>query len=117
MKDTTVNILGTEYTIKFGTIKDFPALCGVDGYTDNSIHLIVIDDMSMEMNAVDAKKDLESYKKSVLRHEIMHAFLSESGLCNNSNKSDSWAVNEEMIDWFAIQSPKIFNVFQELGVI
>lgn len=46
MKDK-INVLGTEYTISFGTYKDFPALEEMDGYTDTSIHLIVVDDMSM----------------------------------------------------------------------
>ena len=28
----------------------------------------------------------------------------------------AWAQNEEMVDWFAIQSPKIFRAFREAGV-
>lgn len=116
MKDK-INILGTEYTISFGTYKEFPALEEMDGYTDTSIHLIVVDDMSMAKDAIDGKKDLESYKNCVLRHEITHAFLHESGLASCSNRPDNWAVNEEMVDWFAIQSPKIYKVFEELGLL
>ena len=41
----------------------------------------------------------------------------ESGLDSNSNSADSWATNEEMVDWFAIQSPKIFKVFNELKLM
>ena len=117
MEIKIVNILGTEYTIEFGTYKDFPALNEIDGYTDTSSKQIIVDDMSFAEGNVDSKKDLKSYQKSVIRHEVIHAFLYESGLAENSIENKSWAVNEEMIDWFAIQSPKIFNVFQELGVI
>ena len=112
-----VNVLGTEYTIAFGTYKEFPALEHMDGYTDTSIHLIVVDDMSLADGDVDAKKDLESYKKSTLRHEITHAFLYESGLAGNSTHCDCWAQNEEMVDWIAIQFPKMLKAFEEVGCI
>lgn len=112
-----VNILGTEYEIKMGTYKDFPALSNMDGYTDTSTQTIVVDDMSMAEGEIDSKGNLEFYRKSVIRHEIIHAFLHESGLASNSVNSDNWAVNEEMVDWFAIQSPKIFKVFQELDIL
>ncbi len=117
MEKKTVNILGTEYTIEEGTYEKYPILKEIDGYTDTSAHLIVVDDMSMAKDEVGAKKELQTYKKCVLRHEVTHAFLSESGLANNSSKCDSWAINEEMVDWFAIQSPKIFKVFQELDIL
>ena len=53
----------------------------------------------------------------MLRHEIIHAFLNESGLSDSSNSVEAWAKNEEMVDWFAIQSPKIFKVFQDLDIL
>ena len=31
--------------------------------------------------------------------------------------SGGWAKNEEMVDWFAIQSPKIFKLFEKEGLI
>lgn len=63
-------------------------------------------------------EEKEIYTKSTLRHEITHAFLNESGLSDNANQyRHSWAINEEMVDWIAIQSPKIFKVFQELGLL
>ena len=112
-----VNILGTEYSIKCGTYKDFPALSEMDGYTDTSTKQIIVDDMSMAEGEVESKKDLKTYQKSVIRHEVTHAFLYESGLAENSSENKSWATNEEMVDWFAIQSPKIFKVFQELDIL
>lgn len=32
-------------------------------------------------------------------------------------RSYTWAVNEEMVDWFAMQSPKIFKTLYSLGLI
>lgn len=117
MEKQTVYILGTEYTIEYGSYKDFPPLHEIDGYTDTSTKQIIVDDMSMAEREADSKKDLMTYQKSVIRHEIIHAFLYESGLAENSNVNESWATNEEMVDWFAIQSPKIFKVFQELDIL
>lgn len=48
----------------------------------------------------------------------MHAFLNESGLSDSSNRFDgAWAKNEEMVDWLAIQAPKIYKTFQKLNII
>ena len=55
--------------------------------------------------------------RQVTRHEIIHAFLFESGLDISSGKADNWAVNEEMVDWFCIQIPKIQRCMQEAGVL
>ena len=47
----------------------------------------------------------------------MHAFLYESGLDGQSCNVDCWAKNEEMIDWFALQSKKIFKAFKKVGAL
>lgn len=117
MQDFKVNILGSEWNVKFGNKKEYPNLTNIDGYTDLSIREIVVDDMEASQGQIGTKADLESYQKQVVRHEIIHAFLLESGLDSNSNSADSWAVNEEMVDWFAIQSPKIFKVFNEYNLM
>lgn len=117
MQDFKVNILGSEWSVKFGNEKEYPNLAKMDGYTDSSTKDIVVDDMKTSCGQVGSKADLESYQKQVVRHEIIHAFLLESGLDSNSNSADSWAVNEEMVDWFAIQTPKIFKLFYEWKLI
>lgn len=63
----------------------------------------------------DSVKDLVAYQKKVLRHEIVHAFLYERGLWQNSYGSKCWAQNEEMVDWIAIQEPKLNRAFKEAG--
>lgn len=114
MQDCKINILGTEYKVLFRDEKNKPKLKKADGYIDTSVKEIVVgifekDEMSIE--------DLASYQKKVLRHEIIHAFLYESGLWNNSGTAEAWGVSEEITDWFALQSPKIFALFKELDIM
>lgn len=113
----TVNILGTEYTIRFATENGYPNLKCNDGYTDTSSKEIIIDDMTIYEDDVSTKRNIKAYKNQVLRHEVVHAFLAESGIDGNGHSTDHWEFNEEMVDWFAIQSPKIFKVFQKLDIL
>ena len=115
-----VNVLGTVYTIydvKAGEDETVDAVfdkLGCDGYTDSSTHEIILKVVDPEPNR---PADLEEYRRETLRHELVHAFLNESGLECCSVGVDCWAQNEEMVDWFAIQSPKIFKAFQEAGCL
>lgn len=121
MESRKVNILGTEYKIETHKVSEdsFMEEKRLAGYCEEENKLIVVADMSEEKYFVDMdEKAQETYRKKTLRHEIMHAFLNESGLSDNSNRFDgAWTKNEEMVDWFAIQSPKIFKVFAELGIL
>lgn len=112
-----VNILGTKYEIVHGSQQEYPRLKAGDGYTDTSIkQIVILDCEALEKN--DAYiKDLMSYEKKVIRHEIIHAFLYESGLWVNSNDVEQWAMNEEMIDWLAIQFSKIYKAFIEANAL
>lgn len=115
MEKRTVNILGTEYTIEERTIKQDKLLNDCDGYCDKTSKEIVIsicDKDNCELH------NPEWYRRKLIRHEIIHAFLFESGLheCANWEVKDS-SHNEQIVDWFAIQSPKIFKVFQELDIL
>ena len=51
------------------------------------------------------------------RHEIVHAFLLESGLAECSGDTDCWAQNEAMVDWFARQGQKIYAAWLEAGAL
>lgn len=116
-----VNVLGTEYTIEIHKISEdeYMEKEHLSGYCGEESKLIVIADMSEKKYFPDfGEKEQESYYKKVLRHELVHAFLNESGLSANAAVvTDAWAKNEEMVDWFAIQSPKIFKVFSEAGCL
>lgn len=121
MKNMKVNILGTEYTIETHKVSEDSYLekNKLAGYCGEESKLIVIADMSegKYFSGMD-EKEQEVYRKRTLRHEIMHAFLNESGLSDSSNQyGGARAKNEEMVDWFAIQSPKIFAVYQSFDIL
>ena len=116
-----LNILGTKYKVKVKKISEDETLFKNKwaGYCGEESKEIVIADMSEKQYFPDMNEDeQESYRKKTLRHEIFHAFLNESGLSANALVPDGgWAKNEEMIDWFAIQSPKIYKVFKMAGCL
>lgn len=116
MENRKVNILGTEWTIKFNNESENPSLNGIDGYADSSTKEIVVDDMSKSEGQPGAKGDLKAYQRECLRHEIIHAFMYESGLSENFEHK-TIGIEETTVDWFALQSPKIFKVFQELDIL
>lgn len=51
------------------------------------------------------------YKEKVFRHEIIHAFLFESGLDDSS-----WP-SEEIVDWIALQLPKMVRLMMKLDIL
>lgn len=105
-----VKILGTEYEIITNAEeKDYPKLSNLLGYTDFSIKQIVVRKLEQDNESLE---DLKKCEKSTLRHELIHAFLFESGLDNNS-----WARNEEIVDWIALQFEKMLATFIDLGAI
>lgn len=108
-KDKTLNILGTDYKFEFRNESDEPKLQGKDGFCDTTVKRIVIRiNYNNDLNTVE---DIEYYIAKVIRHEIIHAFLYESGLSWNS-----WGDNEEIVDWFAIQFEKITNAVDKILV-
>lgn len=110
-----VNILGTKYKIIDRAEAEDPKLKENDGYCDSSSKEIVL---LIYPEDVMNKADLERVRQKVLRHEIIHAFLCESGLeVNTAIYTGGWAQNEEMVDWIAIQFPKILKVFKEVDAI
>ena len=117
-KGMKIDVLGTEYKIEYRNIKNDRKLDETEGYTDLYKKLIVIGNIEQRNYFKDEPKEkISIVKNKVLRHEIVHAFLYESGLDTNSNRSYSWADNEEMVDWFAIQSPKIYEIYKKLNII
>lgn len=83
-----------------------------DGYTDPYEHLIVIrNDNAYEVG------DFEELVKIVKRHEIVHAYMYESGLNANWEHPKDFGHDETTVDWFAIQFPKILKTFQQVGCI
>lgn len=103
-----VNILGTIYTIDS---KEFGAEDS-DGYTDYTSKQILI-----RKDNYFSVGNFEWLQKCRLRHEIIHAFLHESGLSSNWQHFVDYGHDETVVDWFAIQSQKIFEVFKGLDIL
>ena len=113
----TVNILGTPYEIivkKYDEEKEFERL-SIYGFCDGYAKEIVVCDMgTYEGWEHDTEKTITAAQKQTIRHEIVHAFFYESGLWDSSlGIENSWAKNEEMVDWIAIQGAKIYKAWQE----
>ena len=69
---------------------------------------MLVDNYAGSEDDPTCKKNLAVQIRKNKRHEIIHAFLFESGLAENS----SWAQNEEMVDFFAIQFSKLVEAFK-----
>ena len=108
-----INILGTAYTLRFTPNEDgYRLLEGANGYMDPTVKEIVVrtdfsDDDDVQYPEVLIRKNI--------RHEVIHAFLYESGLDCNTNKSINWATNEEAIDWLALQLPKLIATLDSIS--
>ena len=97
--NSEVHILGTRYSIRIIDEDDYRYDREADGWCDPSVKEILIFNYKQSAESV---KDL-----------VVHAFLYESGLWQNAYGSKCWAKNEEMIDWMAIQLPKIQRAYKE----
>ena len=99
-KDFKVNVLGEEWVVTWRTKEEDVHLLECNGYSDETIRTIVIEWYEWDGRNLTNMAD---YTAKVLRHELVHAMLYESGLGINTDKE--WARNEEMVDWIAIQLP------------
>lgn len=108
-KPLIANILGTQYQVIISDSKTYPELRELDGFIDLNAKKIVV-----ENNEPTLKFEFNNNLQQTIAHELIHGFLHESGLAGNSNSVDAWAVNEEMVDWFALQVPKIRHTFMEI---
>ena len=110
----TVNVLGTEYKIKFSSKENDPKIEGADGYFEEVSKEIYLSTSMFKNDDPLVIRGLQTkYWKKVLRHELIHAFICESGLDSES----TWARNEEMVDWIARQFPKMADCFKEAGIL
>lgn len=116
-----VNVLGTDYTVTVKKYNEDEAFerRSIDGYCDGYTKQIVVCDLatwpSWENEAPERVREVQ---KETLRHEIVHAYLDESGLMESAAAYDrAWTKNEEMVDWIAIQGPKIYASWQAAGAL
>lgn len=107
-----INILGSEWTIEYRNADTDPLLEENGGYADPSVNLIVVSNKRKG----DDVLDFEEIQKRYLRHEIIHAFLFESGMGSNL-EHQQYGHGETMVDWIAIQFPKLQKAFDEAGCL
>lgn len=97
MKQKQINILGESYIVKFENTKTDKVLKDCDGECRYYPKEIIIDD----------ELELEEHKNHVIKHEIVHAFLAESGLAK-------YRSDEIIVDWIAWNIGKIQKVIGEV---
>lgn len=116
----TVEILGSLYAV---TVKKYAEdghfeRNGAAGYCDGTQNQIVLCDMATFPGWETATaEECSIQQRQLLRHEIVHAFLYESGLAANSAAARQWATNEEMVDWIALQGPKIYRAWRQAAAL
>lgn len=104
-----VNILGQDYKIFFRNKASDPYLAEALGYTDfYTKEIIIADDLESYGATNDATRN-KLINNHTIRHELVHAYFFESGLDGSSD----YARNEELVDWIAIQLPKMFKSMEE----
>lgn len=117
----TVSILGTYYRIdrvgydSYSLFKDESNIGSCEYYDKR----IVICDLATHPTfSSESESSRLSMEKETLRHEIVHAFLYESGLAGSSlGIENGWATNEEMVDWIAIQANKLIEAWKAAGCL
>ena len=115
-----IDVMGVEYLVHrvnpYEPIHSGKSLDeqGIGGFCDYDLKEIYVADMSATKGwETEPKSKIMERERRILRHEITHAFLFESGLnWDSSVLQDGWATNEEMVDWFAIQGEKIYKCWQ-----
>lgn len=106
--DIKVNILGSEWTVRSATETEEPRLDGVSGFTDWTTRTICL-----EKNTQGNIGSMETYMNKVIRHEVVHAFMFESGLGDSFEHKD-YGQEEMIVDWFAFQMGDIVKVVMDI---
>lgn len=100
-----VNIMNTDYTIIFsGEDADYIL---EDLVNDDKFIIINIEKDSLVKNNIN---NIINY----IRKNVINAYLRESGFGSNSHEYESWATDEEMVDYFAVMCRKIEATTKEV---
>lgn len=106
-----INILGTLYRVDMVPESEDPKLEDMDGYMDPSIKRIVVADVKQRPADKESVHNMEWFQKNIVRHELIHAFITESGL------EDAFWHNEDMVRWLAYMFPRLLAAFKEAGAL
>lgn len=106
VKSIKTNILGENYTINLNTPREVLTDC--DGTCSRYDKLISMVDRNEIFDGGGTEVGRRKRYAEGLRHEIIHAFFEESGL-------DEYSENEELVQWLAIQFPKLLYTFENVN--
>lgn len=108
MREFTINILGSMWEVRLRKEQEDKRLKDCSGLTDWTSRVIVVLDGRDGSNL--GKPGV--YMLKVLRHEIVHAYLFESGLGDDWTHADM-GQEETVVDWIAFQLPKMSRTVAE----
>lgn len=100
-----ISILGQEYEVN--TACDELNKTAKDGLCYEYDKRIEVRPSEFMLNDTDSKELKEKRYEEVVRHELVHAFFSESGL-------DNYSMDETLVNWLAMQIPKINKAVDEV---
>ena len=89
---TIVNVMGTQYKVYVDNEDNNPYLKNASAFVATELKRIYLDETVHQTSL-----------SRTIKHELVHAFLIESGL-----DIETWANNEEIVDWIALQLDKIY---------
>lgn len=114
-EDFELNILGSKWAVRWKTEDEEPRLVkeNADAFCDHTKREIIMG-LYAEWNYTVG--EVEGYLRRVMRHEILHAFFYESGLGDDFEHNQS-GQEELIIDWMALQFPKIQEAFAAAGAL
>ena len=102
-----INVLGTEYDVELLEEKDeCMEQMNAVGHTDKTTKQIKVFKYKCEEAIYNQNPIVET--NITMRHELLHAFLFECGI-----EREMQFHNEECVDFFAIQFPKLVKMFEE----
>lgn len=107
MREKKIDILGTPYQLIVCSKEEDSKLHDADGYTDHTTKKCFVEDMKPDNQSLG---DLKEYQNIVIRHELTHAFLFESGMA-------AYSYDEKLVDWIAFQFKKLQKAFEEAGAL
>ena len=112
-----VRICGEKYTIKLmqrpNNIRttEYTEVAGASNSFLNEIEIYNIRSLAKKCQKIE----LHRYINETVRHEVMHAFLHETGINEQINEINYKM--ENAVEWFAVIAPKVFQVFDKLDVL